>query len=68
MENKFNYDKSEVMLLGPFFENLTEIQPYQREVHSVVTVHVEFSTPGIFSMYFDEHKLDSKWTVLSVEL
>lgn len=29
MENKFNYHKSEVMMLGPFFEDLTEIQPYR---------------------------------------
>lgn len=47
-----------------FFEDLREIQPQLEGSTLCVTVHVEFSTPGIFSMYFDENKLDSKWTVL----
>lgn len=41
-----------------FFEDITEIQPYWQVEGNTpcITAHVEFSTPGTFSVYFDENK------------
>lgn len=38
-----------------------------RENTPCITAHVKFSTPRIFSMYFDKNKLHSKWIVLLIK-
>lgn len=68
MENRFNYHFKKWNCWDHFFEDLTEIQPFHVGGGKYT---LYYSTCWVFytrnfRMYFDENKLDSKWSFVTV--